>query len=154
MIMQQASLLLLALLASSSLTHQATAQLPGQANATEGEVAFAAPPAPEGGADSAQPAACANPCYIVGDRWPYRNCKAECDPNVCNRGERKALLPPCIASIVSIVSKHSHAPRLPSPAFIHRHGVMMTPTVGHHFRRLAFALHFYTPQRLCALHLL
>lgn len=85
--MQQVSLLLLAVLASASLTHQASAQLNGQANSTEGEVAFAAPPAPEGGADSAQPAACEAPCYVVGDRWPYRNCKAECDPDVCNRGE-------------------------------------------------------------------
>ncbi|KAF6257339.1 hypothetical protein COO60DRAFT_1640059 [Scenedesmus sp. NREL 46B-D3] len=84
--MQQVSLLLLAVLASASLTHQASAQLNGQANSTEGEVAFAAPPAPEGGADSAQPAACEAPCYVVGDRWPYRNCKAECDPDVCNRG--------------------------------------------------------------------
>jgi hypothetical protein len=85
--MQQAQVLLLALLASASLTRQATAQVAGQTNLTEGEVAFAAPPAPEGGVDSAQPAACETPCYIVGDRWPYRNCKAECDPNVCNRGE-------------------------------------------------------------------
>jgi hypothetical protein len=85
--MQQAALLLLTLLASASLTHQAAAQLAGQANLTEGEVAFAAPPAPEGGADSAQPAACETPCYLVGDRWPYRNCKAECDPEVCNRGD-------------------------------------------------------------------
>lgn len=83
---KQATVLLLALMFSSSLTSQARAQLAGQANPTEGEVAFAAPPAPEGGADSAQPAACDSPCYVVGDRWPYRNCKAECDPAVCNRG--------------------------------------------------------------------
>ncbi|WIA30072.1 hypothetical protein OEZ86_000167 [Tetradesmus obliquus] len=84
--MKQATVLLMALIFSSSLTSQARAQLAGQANPTEGEVAFAAPPAPEGGADSAQPAACDSPCYVVGDRWPYRNCKAECDPAVCNRG--------------------------------------------------------------------
>jgi hypothetical protein len=100
--MQQASLLLLALLAASSLTHQASAQLPaGQANLTEGEVAFAAPPAPEGGADSAQPAACATPCYIMGDRWPYRNCKAECDQEVCNRGEELLNLLQLLADAVS-----------------------------------------------------
>ena len=29
---------------------------------------------------------CSNPCYVIKDYYPYKTCKAECNPEVCNRG--------------------------------------------------------------------
>jgi hypothetical protein len=42
---------------------------------------------PEGFELNATTAAnCSNPCYVVKDYYPYKTCKAECNPEVCSRG--------------------------------------------------------------------
>jgi hypothetical protein len=51
-------------------TNQAFEAPPAQANETEDAVAAAA---------------CAAPCFVAGDTYPFRACRAQCDKAVCSR---------------------------------------------------------------------